>query len=213
MEIEPGIEKPGQQNLTVAKMHRISRAKLAINHFPIFRSILPAKAFSSRAKRKFFSLSSSPRYREAAFTITHLVDVMRQMPTPPFPFRISLSIFRAIFVSIEGQMVRESYLSLLDDIKSFSSSLFMPFSSFLEECVTRIVYQLPYWNQCKYFTCTCTYISSLRDYIHMSDYMHMQMRRSNNRNYGSVYALHNTEIRVDCCIDIVCLEIFCSSFY
>lgn len=64
-------------------MHRISRAKLAINHFPIFRSILPAKAFSSRAKRKFFSLSSSPRYRGAAFTITHLVDVMRQMPTPP----------------------------------------------------------------------------------------------------------------------------------
>lgn len=125
-------------------MHRISRAKLAINHFPIFRSILPAKAFSSRAKRKFFSLSSSPRYRGAAFTITHLVDVMRQMPTPPslplFEYRFRFSA-QFSFPS-EGQMVRESYLSPLDDIKSFLCHHFLchfPHSS--EECVT--TYRVP----------------------------------------------------------------------
>lgn len=162
-------------------MHRISRAKLAINHFPIFRSILPAKAFSSRAKRKFFSLSSSPRYRGAAFTITHLVDVMRQMPTPPSlppsltpPFRISLSIFRAIFVSIRRTdgprivSVTSRRYQIILFVTSYAIFLIPP-----RNALQRIVYQPPYWNQCKYFTCTCTYISSPRDYIHMSDYMHM----------------------------------------
>lgn len=154
-------------------MHRISRAKLAINHFPIFRSILRAKAFSSRPKRKFFSLSSSsPRYRGAAFTITHLVDVMRQMPTPPLPPSFFEYRFRfsAQFSFPSEDRWSANRIHRLSTISNHSLRHFLchfPRGNVLS------CNQPPYWNQCKYFTCTCTYISYLRDYIHMSDYMHM----------------------------------------
>lgn len=157
-------------------MHRISRAKLAINHFPIFRSILPAKAFSSRAKRKFFSLSSSPRYREAAFAITHLVDVMRQMPPlspslPPFS-NIAFDFPRnfRFHRRTDGPRIVSVAFRQYQIILFVTSS----YAIFLIPRGMRYTYRVPpYWNQCKYFTCTCPYISSLRDYIHMSDYMHM----------------------------------------
>lgn len=58
---ENGIETFGAENPAAGKMHRISRAKLAINHFPIFRSIFcRQKTLSLPAlNENFFSPSSS----------------------------------------------------------------------------------------------------------------------------------------------------------